>query len=96
MTKRRHIVHVYTTIRIKLAVDAKDHRAAMEAADALVFGTNRAVELRSLTQAVLDADYADEVTEYLVDEADDPGFERSRSYDPDFAPITPSGERRTA
>ena len=96
MTKRRHFVHVYTTIRIKVAVDAEDHRSAMAAADALVFGAIRAVKLNPVTSAVVDADYADEVTEYLVDEASDPVFERSRSYQPDFTPNCIDVDRRAA
>lgn len=81
-----HFVHVYTVIRIKVAVDAKDHRAAMEAADAVVFGGNHAVRLVPAHPAVMDADYAEEVTEYLVDEEGDPAFERSRSYGPAYKP----------
>lgn len=86
MTVRRHFVHVYATIRIKVVVDAADHRAAMLAADAVVFGERHAVDLIPVHSAVIDADYAEEVTEYLNDEADDPTFERSRSYRSDYAP----------
>jgi len=86
MTARRHYVHVYTTIRIKVAVEACDHRAAMQAADAVVFAQRHAVGLIPVDPSVIDADYAEEVTEYLVDEADDPTFERSRCYGPDYAP----------
>ncbi len=86
MTRRRHFVHVYATIRINVAADAADHRAAMQAADAVVFADRHAVGLIPVHPAVLDADYAEEVTEYLVDEADDPTFARSRAYGPDYAP----------
>jgi len=96
MTVRRHFVHVYTTIRIKVAVDAEDHRAAMQAADAVVFADRHAVELSPFHTAVIDADYAEEVTEYLVDEADDPDFARSRNYGPDFMPAHISSDRRAA
>lgn len=96
MTKRRHFVHVYTTIRIKVAVDADDHRSAMHEADAIVFGADHAVLLNLADHAVLDADYAEEVTEYLVDEADDPTFEHSRSYGPDYAPTRVLQDRRLA
>ena len=44
--EKAHFVHVYTVIRIKVAVRAKDHRAAMEAADAVVFG----IALRQVVQ----------------------------------------------
>jgi len=99
---KAHFVHVYTVIRIKVAVRAKDHRAAMEAADAVVFGdqnarhAQHAVWLDSDHPAVLDSDYAEEVTEYLVDEADDPTFERSRSYGPDYVLRRPCADRRPA
>lgn len=96
MSRRRHFVHVYTTIRIKVAVDACDHRAAMRAADAVVFGDRHAVGLVPVHPAVIDADYAEEVTEYLVDEADDPSFARTRSYGPDHAPRRSYDDRRAA
>lgn len=86
MTARRHYVHVYTTIRIKVVVNASDHRAAMRAADAVVFAERHAVGLIPVDPVVVDVDYAEDVTEYLVDEADDPTFERSRCYGPDYAP----------
>ncbi|EZP69564.1 hypothetical protein BV96_04104 [Sphingomonas paucimobilis] len=93
MTVRRHFVHVYTTIRIKVAVDAADHRAAMIAADAAVFADDHAVRLVAAHSAVLDADYAEEVTEYLVDEADDLTFERTRCYGSDYRPVRVIGRR---
>lgn len=96
MRVRRHFVHVYATIRIKVAVDACDHRAAMQAADAVVFADRHAVGLIPVHPGVIDADYAEEVTEYLVDEADDPTFARTRSYGPDHRPARVSGERRAA
>lgn len=34
---RRHHVHVYTVIRVKIAVEAPDHRRAMVAAAKLLF-----------------------------------------------------------
>lgn len=96
MTKLRHLVHVYTTIRIKVAVDADDHRSAMKAADAIVFGASHAVRLKPAHPAVIDVDYAEEVTEYLVDEADDATFERSRNYAPDYEPARVAPDRRAA
>ena len=55
-----------------------------------------AVDLIPAHPAVIDADYAEEVTEYLVDEADDPTFARTRSYGPDYALRRASGDRRAA
>ncbi|HKX77579.1 MAG TPA: hypothetical protein VJM34_03565 [Novosphingobium sp.] len=86
MTIRRHFVHVYTTIRIKVAVDAGDHRTAMQVADAVVFEGDHAVRLVPAHPAIIDADYTEEVIEYLVDEAGDRTFERSRCYGSDYAP----------
>ncbi|MBB3862521.1 hypothetical protein GGQ88_003822 [Novosphingobium hassiacum] len=91
-----HFVHVYTVIRIKVAVDAAGHRAAMEAADAVLFGDRHAVRLNPAHPAVIDADFVEEVTEYLVDEAADPTFALSRSYGPDYAPRRACDERRAA
>lgn len=96
MTVRRHFVHVYTTIRIKVAVDAEDHRTAMQAADAILFGDRHAVRLNPIHSAVVDADYAEEVTEYLVDEADDPDFANSRNDGSDFTPARIFDDRRVA
>jgi hypothetical protein len=80
---RRHFVHIYTVIRVKVAVDAKDHLSAMITADDLVFANGLAVRLTPNADAVLDAEFAEEVTGYLVDEAGDDGFVRSRAYGPD-------------
>lgn len=93
---RRHIVHVYAVIRIKVAVEAVDHRGAMAAADAVVFGESHAVQLRAVAPAVIDADFAGEVTEYLVDEDGDCSFSRSCSYGPDYTPSLISNDRRAA
>lgn len=82
---RRHFVHIYAVIRVKVAVDAADHAAAMQAADDILFGHGFAVRLDSTASAILDAESAEEVTEYLVDEAGDTGFSRSRAYGPDHA-----------
>ena len=86
-------MHVYATIRIKVTVDAADHRGAMQAADAVVFGGDHGVRLMPAHPAVIDADYAEEVTEYLVDEAGDPTFARSRSYGADYAPARVIGRK---
>lgn len=88
---RRHFVHVYTVIRVKVAVDAADHRSAMRAADDLLFADKLAVDLFPTSSAVLDAEYAEEVAGYLVVEAGDDMFSRSRSYGPDYEP---DGHRR--
>lgn len=81
-----HHVHIYTVIRVKIAVDAADHLDAMKKADR-VFGKQRfPVRLVPLGTQVLDAEPADEVVGYLVDEVDDPEFLRSAAYEPDFSP----------
>ncbi|WIW89938.1 hypothetical protein K3M67_06565 [Sphingobium sp. V4] len=83
---RRHFVHVYAVIRVKVAVDARDHHSAMKTADDLLFANGLAVRLVPAAQTVLEAEYAEEVTGYLVDEAGDDEFVRSRSYGPDHEP----------
>jgi hypothetical protein len=57
---RRHHVHVYAVIRIKVAVNAQDHRSAMPAADELLFGNGLALRLMPTAQAVLDVEYRPE------------------------------------
>jgi len=79
----RHFVHVYAVIRVKVAVDARDSRSAMKAADDLLFENGLAVRLVPAAPGVLEAEYAEEVTGYLVDEAGDDEFVRSRAYGPD-------------
>ncbi|WP_263588851.1 hypothetical protein [Sphingopyxis sp. GC21] len=83
---RRHFVHVYAVIRIKVEVDADNHRTAMEAADKLLFAGGLAVRLTPAAQGILDAEYAAEVAGYLVDEDGDDTFIRSRAYGPDHDP----------
>jgi hypothetical protein len=103
MTTKRHYVHVYATIRVKVAVDANNHDEAMRLADHLLFEKEKSLGVRLIptTEAVLDAEYAEEVTGYLVDEHDDPEYARSRFYDadhsvpPDTAP-NPSNTGRSS
>ena len=80
---RRHFVHVYAVIRIKVDVDAHNHRSAMEAADERLFADGLAVRLTPAAHGILDAEYAAEVTGYLVDEDGDDEFSRSCAYGPD-------------
>ena len=77
-------VHVFTTIRG--AVTAEDHADAMRQADAIVGCGIFPVRLFPNVAAVLDAEPAEEVTGYLVDETDDPEFANSRSYDAEYRP----------
>ncbi|MGI9376017.1 MAG: hypothetical protein ACR2PC_07990 [Tsuneonella suprasediminis] len=81
-----HLVQVYTTIRVKVAVTAKDHVDAMHQAEAIVGRGIFPVRLLPNAAAVLDAEPAEEITGFLVDEADDPEFENSRSYDVEYRP----------
>ena len=82
----KHFVHVYTVVRVKVEVGAKDHQSAMAAADTLLFGKGFAVSFVPSGNGVMEADYAEEVVGYLVDEADDPEYERSRNYGPEHEP----------
>lgn len=74
-------VHVYTTIRVKVAVTAEDHADAMRQADAIVGCGIFPVRVLPNDAAVLEAEPAEEISGYLVDETDDSEFENSRSYD---------------
>ncbi|MBE0562561.1 MAG: hypothetical protein IH622_17285 [Ochrobactrum anthropi] len=91
----KHFVHVYAVVRVKVEVDATNHRAAMTAADERLFGNGFAVSLNPRGIGVIEAGYAEEVVGYLVDEADDPDYEKTRSYSPDHEPqILDDGHRR--
>ena len=81
-----HLVHVYTTIRVKVAVTAEDHADAMRQAEAIVGIGIFPVRLLPNAAVVLDAEPAEEITGFLVDEADDPEFENSCSYDAGYRP----------
>ncbi len=81
-----HYVHVYATVRVKVGVEAADHAEAMRHADHLLFDNGFAVRLISNADAIVGASYAEEVTAYLVDEAGDPEFARSRTYGADHQP----------
>lgn len=81
-----HFVHVYTTIRVKVAVTAEDHAHAMRQAKAIVGTGIFPVRLLPNAASVLDAEPAEEITGFLVDEADDPEFENSCSYDAEYRP----------
>ena len=83
---RRHHVHVYTAIRIAVAVSADDHRSAMEAADRLLFDGGLPVRLVPTDGCIESAGHAEEVFGYLVDEAGGDEHRRSRSYGPDRRP----------
>src|SRR3546814_20145266 len=79
-----HFVHVYTTIRIKVAVTAEDHTDAMRQAEVIVGRGIFPVRLLPNAAAVLDAEPAEEITGFLVDEAGDPEFENSGFYDAEY------------
>lgn len=79
---RKHFVHVYGVVRVKVDVDARDHQEAMAAAEQLVFGKGFGVRLVPEASGIVDASYADEIVGYLVDEADDPDYENSQFYGP--------------
>lgn len=82
----RHFVHIEAIVRAKVAVDATDHLSAMRAADALLFANGFAVRLTPAADAVIDAEYAQDVAGYLVDEAGDDEYLRSAAYGPKYEP----------
>ncbi|EPR15535.1 hypothetical protein ACFSTI_32225 [Rhizorhabdus histidinilytica] len=88
MSAPTHFVHVYATVRVKLGVTAHDQFAAMKEADRLLFANGFGVRLIPSATGVLEADYAEEVSGYLVDEAGDHEYDRSRTYAADGAPIS--------
>lgn len=75
----KYKVHVYAVVRIPVDValpDDEDPKAATEVADVLALGANVANYLRN------GAEYAEEVTYYLVDQLDAEGKHvKSFSYD---------------
>jgi len=86
MSEPTHFVHVYATVRVKVAVAAASHEDAMRAADEALFTKGFGVRLIPTAEGALDADYAEEVTGYLVDEAGDTEYLCSANYGPDYEP----------
>ena len=86
MSEYTHFVHVYATVRVKVGVRAENHLDAMLAADEALFANGFGVRMAPAVPDALDADYAEEVTGYLVDDAGDHEFDRSRTYGADYQP----------
>src|SRR3546814_18453167 len=80
MSAPTHFVHVYATVRVKLGVTAHGQNEAMKEADRLLFANGFGVRLIPGAAGVLEADYAEEVSGYLVDAAGDPDYHRHRVY----------------
>jgi len=89
-----HYVHVYATIRVRLEVQAASHEEAMIAADKALFARGLGVRLIPTAPGATDAEYAEEVIGYLVDEAGDPEYLRSANYGPDHEPDPEMQPRR--
>lgn len=90
----RFYVHRYDVVRIKVSVDAKDQASAMVTADEFLAGgylgrnlTREWIgsEFEALVEApiLIHIEPAEETTGYLVDEAGDPEYLKTRSYDAD-------------
>jgi hypothetical protein len=92
----RHFVHIYATVRVKIAVDGcADHAAAIDAADNLLSERKHQLfdrtfcEESSLAEPsspgvhLVYSEADDEATGFLVDEAGDGDFTNSREYGPD-------------
>ena len=89
----RFYVHRYDVVRIKVAVDAVDHKSAMAAADAAIEANSHSLldvlrrewvgpEFEALipAPALIHMEGAEETTGYVVDEADDENYRNTRSY----------------
>ncbi|TWH89393.1 hypothetical protein [Sphingopyxis granuli] len=72
----------------KLGVTAHGQNEAMKEADRLLFANGFGVRLIPGAAGVLEADYAEEVSGYLVDEAGDHEYHRSRVYAADGEPVS--------
>lgn len=73
----RYRVHCYVTVRVPIDVDADTHEAAMKAATDLLPNDMRDWQ---------DAEYAEEITGFLVDEDGDFEYAKTRAYDRDGKP----------
>jgi hypothetical protein len=98
---KEYAVHVYAVVRVKIVgVRARDQIDAIRAAEA-------AVDLHELFRggdrlrvgpgpSVAEVEYADAISvdgAYLVDEADDPDYDRSQLYDVGLRPYAPTPRR---
>jgi hypothetical protein len=103
MSKR--FVHIYHVIRSKFCVEAETDAEAIEKADAMLFekrvyngmieeGQEPAAmsipEARTLPEGFCYTEGAEEITGYLIDEAEDEDYERSRFLDMHGNPQPPN------
>lgn len=71
---KEHRVHIYALVRVPIDVTASSHHEAIQLANTR--------SLEALDRVLrFPAEYADEISYYLVDELDDPEYERSQWYD---------------
>jgi hypothetical protein len=109
MSKR--FVHIYHVIRSKFCVEAETDAEAIEKADAMLFerrayngmideGQEPAAmsipEARTLPEGFCYTEGAEEITGYLIDEAEDEDYERSRFLDQHGNVQPPNCSRTTA
>jgi hypothetical protein len=83
-------VHLYVTVRVKVEdIEADNQVQAIEEAESLCEDSlARMFQSRASTE--FETEYADEITEYLVDEVGDESFQRSMFYDADRKPNPPT------
>jgi hypothetical protein len=94
----RHYVHIYASVRVKIAVDADSHAEAIAAATDHFSSSGHALlnryvrDERQVTETpqVVHTEYADDISGYLVDEAGDDDFQRTRNYEANGEPVGPA------
>jgi hypothetical protein len=74
----KYRVHCYVIVRVPIEVEANNHRDAMEKATDMDFNS---LLNTSATE------FADEIEYYLVDEENDPEFNKSQFYDKELRPM---------
>ncbi|MBI4313130.1 MAG: hypothetical protein HY681_15345 [Chloroflexi bacterium] len=85
MATKKYDVHLFTVVRVKLeGIEAGSQREAIKKAEER-FHQERIGDALGLTRPIggTEAEYAEEIVDYLVDESGDPGYELSRRYRPE-------------
>ena len=84
-TPRKCNVHLFAVVRLKReGIRARSHEEAVQKAQALfdqLYDTFDGRNLRRLPSQVTAVEFGEEFSHFLVDETNDPGFERSTWHD---------------
>lgn len=78
----KYDVHIYVTVRVKVSsIEAESHKEAMEKATAIAEPELYPMFDHCIGDNISDVEYGEEISGYLVDEANDTEYSKTRFYD---------------